>query len=389
MVDKTGQRNHFATMEGALVFLASAAGTIAKADERDNIDARAKYDQIEAMTGNNSHRASVDENNTPQMNQEEIHSSYMLRQNSQLQYATSHRSSLDNGAQSSRSMSCNDSVTNQQQNQQDYPSISSRHNSIDNNKSQIYPFMNPTRNKRMMMPAAESGYAVRPKASKKLSSIEYIGPAPHGILTEDEAERLINLFFSTMHPYFPHIPKFLHSLKVLSGYPILLCAILTISSRYHPFENNASSLQNGNVPRNIEVHDRLWLYVQRLISQTVWAEASTRSIGTIFAFLLFTEWNPRAIHWRWSDYANKAEEGGNESEAGMGGLNLQGGGIGAIHATTAALGGKSGSGDGNDGNAAVGGLNLAGLGAMRRSHRMAWMLIEVQCVWLKIWGLWK
>ncbi|KAG5421985.1 ARO80 [Candida metapsilosis] len=374
-VDKTGQRNHFATMEGALVFLASAAGTIAKADERDNIDARAKYDQIEAMTGNSSHRPSVDENNTPQVHQEDVSSPHIQRQNSQSHYVASHRSSIDIGAQTSHPMSRNNSITSQQPNQ-NYPPSSSRHDSIDG-KAQIYPYMNPTRNKRMTMPAAESGYAVRPRASKKLSSIEYIGPSPQGILTEEEAERLINLFFSTMHPYFPHIPKFLHSSKVLSGYPILLCAILTISSRYHPFENNASSLQNGNVPRNIEVHDRLWLYVQRLISQTVWAEASTRSIGTIFAFLLFTEWNPRAIHWRWSDYANKAEEGGNDNDNGMaGGLNSQGGSIGAMHAATAALGAKSGnSADGMDGNASAGGQNLAGLGAMRRSHRMAWMLI--------------
>lgn len=375
---KTGQQsNHFATMEGALVFLASAAGTIAKADERDNIDARAKYDQIEAMTGHNSHRASIDDNNTlPQLHPENPISPYMQTQNSQSQFSTSHRASIDNSVQISHSVSRHDSLSTQQPNQQqEYQPSSSRHDSIDNNKAQIYPYMNPTRNKRMTMPAAESGYAVRPKASKKPSSIEYIGPAPHGILTEDEAERLINLFFSTMHPYFPHIPKFLHSLKVLSGYPILLCAILTISSRYHPFENNASSLQNGNVPRNIEVHDRLWLYVQRLISQTVWAEASTRSIGTIFAFLLFTEWNPRAIHWRWSDYANKAEEGGIESESGIvgSGLNTRSDGIGTAFAGVA--GAKSSSVDGADGNSAVGGQNLAGLGAMRRSHRMAWMLI--------------
>ncbi|KAI5961187.1 ARO80 [Candida pseudojiufengensis] len=244
------EKNNFSTMEGALVFLASAAGTFAKADERDHIDARTKYNEIESMT--------------------------------------------------------------------------------EKQRNETIPqYIKPT-GKRMTMPAAENGSSVRPKASTRLANIDYIGE--NGILTESEAENLINLFFTTMHPFFPHIPKFLHSSKVLAGYPILLCAILTISSRYHPFENNNT---NTAVPRNIEVHDRLWLYVQRLISQTVWAEASTRSIGTIFAFLLFTEWNPRAIHWRWSDYANKAEEG---AEAPVNG-------------------------------------SLAGLGAMRRSHRMAWMLI--------------
>ena len=49
---------------------------------------------------------------------------------------------------------------------------------------------------------------------------------------------------------------------------------------------------NGAVPRHIEVHDRLWLYVQRLISQTVWAEASTRSIGTVLHFVIYRMESP-------------------------------------------------------------------------------------------------
>jgi ribosomal protein S8 len=199
---------------------------------------------------------------------------------------------------------------------------------------------------RLTMPAFESASAVRPRASTKLSNIDYIG-GPNGILNEQEAETLINYFYSTMYPFFPYLPKFLQSPNVLASYPILLCAILTIASRYHPFENNVGSTGEGGVPRNIEVHDRLWLYVQRLISQTVWAEASTRSLGTVFAFLLFTEWNPRAIHWRWSDYANKAEETNDDN-----------------------FSYKPDTKDSSGGSE-----NLAGLGAMRRSYRMAWMLI--------------
>lgn len=260
---------HFSTMEGALVFLANAAGTIAKADERDNIDAHKKHKQLESGQSTESPvvaPAPVPRLSVPQLS---------------IPYKPSHR--------------------------------------------------------RLMMPAVESAEAVRPRGSSDLLSIDYIG-GPNGIVSEDEARKLIHLFFTTMHPYFPHIPKFLHSPLVLSGYPILLCAILTILARYHPFDNNVSTNSTSGVPRNIEVHDRLWLYVQRLISQTVWAEASTRSIGTVFAFLLFTEWNPRAIHWRWLDYANRAE-------------------------------------DGPDVTLAAGADEPTGLGAMRRSDRMAWMLI--------------
>ncbi|ODV80359.1 uncharacterized protein CANTADRAFT_89915 [Suhomyces tanzawaensis NRRL Y-17324] len=299
---KQSPSNHFSTMEGALVFLAKAAGTIAKADERDNIDARAKHEQLEAQEKPAS---------TPDPAR------------------LSTLSSVPPPA----------------------PAPSFR-------PSHVPPYMKPGhQGKRMTMPAAENGFAVRPKGSNKLSSIEYIGE-PNGILSEAEAERLIHLFFTTMHPFFPHIPQFLHSPKVLSAYPILLCTILTISSRYHPFENNVGV--NGGVPRNIEVHDRLWLYVQRLISQTVWAEASTRSIGTIFAFFLFTEWNPRAIHWRWSDYANKAEEANDE---------------GMYAGAGAASNGTGLNGSNNPGKESDSEPNLAGLGAMRRSYRMAWMLI--------------
>lgn len=299
----TEPNNHFSTMEGALVFLAKAAGTIAKADERDNIDARAKHEQIEARISNDN---SVVNSDSSSKNVNDNNFELAAPNNS-----SNH--SIDSTKYSS-------------------PSITSYTKPLDIGKTLSMP--------------AESGYMVRPKGSNKLGNIEYIG-GPNGILTEDEAETLIHLFFTTMHPYFPYIPKFLHSPTTLSGYPILLCAILTIASRHYTLDTHPNT---SGVARNIEVHDRLWLYVQRLISQTVWAEASTRSIGTVFAFLLFTEWNPRAIHWRWSDYANKAEDINENSSSAS---NEFGTSLSSTQDEP----------------------NLAGLGAMRRSYRMAWMLI--------------
>lgn len=304
-------QGHFSTMEGALVFLAKAAGTIAKADERDNIDAQQKHAQIEASlkpkewSGDNT--ASI---------------SSLLNSDLVPLGAAAEQAESDD--------SVTDSVHHPPEIAPSYPSPYSLH------------LAKPATR---LIPLPERPEMVRPKASNKLSNFDYIGK-PNGLLREDEAERLIHLFFTTMHPYFPFIPKYLHLPKVLAGYPILLCSILTISSRYHPFEDD--SPVHGGVPRHIEVHDRLWLYVQRLISQTVWAEASTRSIGTIFAFLLFTEWNPRAIHWKWSDYANTAEDNDNASLVQDSRLDLE---------------------PRNDLE------NLAGLGATRRSYRMAWMLI--------------
>lgn len=302
---ESDSNEHFSTMEGALVFLAKAAGSIAKADERDNIDARAKHEQIEARISNNNSVVNSDSSSLRDVN--------------------------DNGYGLS--------VPNTSRNQGVY-------NSNFNSPQITSSYSKPLNLGRTLAMPLESGYLVRPSGANKLSSIEYIG-GPSGILTEDEAETLINLFFTTMHPYYPYIPKFLHSASVLAGYPILLCAILTIASRHYNFGRGTNI--NG-VAGNIEIHDRLWLYVQRLISQTVWAEASTRSIGTVFAFLLFTEWNPRAIHWRWSDYANKAED------------IKEGNSTGSNDFPTNIISSQDEP-------------NLAGLGAMRRSYRMAWMLI--------------
>ncbi|QLQ78293.1 hypothetical protein HG537_0A05400 [Torulaspora globosa] len=178
----------------------------------------------------------------------------------------------------------------------------------------------------------------RPKSSTRLTDIEYIGPGK--LITEDEAVKLIEVFFLTMHPFFPHIPLQLHDPSELVRYPLLLCAIITISARYHAF-HEIGLQDDKNQRRHIKVHEQLWVSCQKLISKTIWAEASTRSIGTVLAFLLFTEWNPRAIHWNWPDYANQGDDSGMEASE---------------WSTT--------EGDGG----------LSGMAAIRRSDRMNWML---------------
>lgn len=314
--------NHFSTMEGALVFLAKAAGTIAKADERDHIDAEKKHEQLEMSISSSSSERDMTKGSLSNILNPNINPSSNRMVRPDLQESSNHQR-----IPSSTPAPTNTSSTSSSTHQLHKTHLHQNHTHTNNHERP---------KQQRFVPLAEKPEMIRPKATNKLSNFEYIG-LPNGILSEEEAETLIHLFFTTMHPFFPFIPKFLHEPKVLAGYPILLCAILTIASRYHPFTQNVG---NGGVPRNIEVHDTLWLYVQRLISQTVWAEASTRSIGTIFAFLLFTEWNPRAIHWRWSDYANKAEDN-----------------------------------DANDTQKVDGETNLTGIGAMRRSYRMGWMLI--------------
>ncbi|KAG7191537.1 uncharacterized protein KQ657_003042 [Scheffersomyces spartinae] len=347
-------------MGGALAFLANAAGSMASADERDNIDAKERALQIEQIDRSSSQtpsqREGAAETTTGNVDDGNVDNNNINNDN-----FVGTGSGLGSGGGSgsgSGSGSCSGSGSrtgSRTGSQSDLGGDSS----TNGKKHSIPPLLNHLKHGRMIMPPAESIFATRPKAADSLGNIEYIGPLSEGgILTVEEAQRLINLFFTTMHPFFPHLPIFLRNPDILPQYPILLCAIITIASRYHPFENNVG---NSLIPRHIEVHDRLWLYVQRLISQTVWAEASTRSIGTVFAFLLFTEWNPRAIHWRWADYANKAEDEGSSNST-----------TASTITNTEKPRGNSG-GSSNASNHYE--QNLAGFGAMRRSDRMGWMLI--------------
>lgn len=276
-----------------MVYLAHVAGNIAKADDRDRIDAKQRIAQLEDSfpTG----RSSPSYERKESVDTEPI---------------------IDSFGHGNSTFPPNDS------------------------------------NGRYSIPPPKSTLLIRPKPGARLSDIEYIcksypNQSSGGdyqpldsqlgyLLTENESRRLIKLFFTTMHPFYPYIPQELQDPNVLPGYPMLLCTILAISTRYHllpdkigewdykynddtmipkpsPSLSTATNSINHILPfapgeRHIAVHEQLWIYSQRLMSMTVWGESSSRSIGTLFSFLLFTEWNPRAIHFRWSDYANNEDD---------------------------------------------------------------------------------
>ncbi|KAG5355228.1 Transcriptional activator ARO80 [Yarrowia sp. E02] len=212
--------------------------------------------------------------------------------------------------------------------------------------------------------------SVRPLAS--LGDMELI--RTRKILTEEEALNLIDFFFHTMHPFYPFIPKELHSGSVLADYPILLAAILTIASRYHSLPEPVVVHENpGNqkkASRAAQIHSKMWIYCQQMISRSIWGEASSRSLGTVYAFLLFSEWNPRAIHWRWFDYANPRFDT-TDSEV--------------YHDVELSVGASPDSARRNTpGQSGFSVQNESdckdvdekgGLGASRRSDRLAWMMI--------------
>jgi hypothetical protein len=177
---------------------------------------------------------------------------------------------------------------------------------------------------------------VSPDSKVKLVDSDLV--AKQKIVTAEEATVLVNYFFEALHPFYPFIPESLHSADNIADMPILLAAITTLASRYYVPEIAAHEDKKVIEDECYAIHKKLWDYCQKLISETVWAEASTRSIGTVFSFLLFSEWNPRAIHQRWHDYANPEGQEGPECT--------------------------------NPNEA-----SHAGLGAARRSDRMSWMLI--------------
>lgn len=121
-----------------------------------------------------------------------------------------------------------------------------------------------------------------------LSTFSYIGPDK--ILTEEHARTLLTFYFDYLHPFYPFLPENCTSPEMLTVYPILFCAVLTVAARYAP-----GASEN-------KVHDHLWIECQKLFLNSVWGEALLRSVGTVFAFLVFTEWNPRAIHYEGIDY---------------------------------------------------------------------------------------
>ncbi|GMG21306.1 unnamed protein product [Ambrosiozyma monospora] len=282
--------NQSIASNSTIVFLAHLGGRPAQADDRDRIDARERIEKLES------------------------------RLSSKRSYSKSNHSSVVDGASESPSIV---SPSNTYVAPSSVASLQNDGLTPDEYLNERFGHDNPLfptiRNNRLAMPRIESTLNIRPKPTSKLSDIDYIGEK--SVITEEEARRLIKLYTITMHPFFPYVPEELLDPDVLPGYPMLLCAILSISSRYHTMEMVNGTPHATPTNRHIEIHEQLWIYCQRLISMTVWGEQSSRTIGTLLSFLLFTEWNPRAIHFRWSDYANSPEDDQNNSDESYAGLS--------------------------------------------------------------------
>ena len=147
-----------------------------------------------------------------------------------------------------------------------------------------------------------------------------------GLFSAEEALAYVDHFYNFFAPFSP-IPSsiFKHPSqhpKLLEEEPILTVTILMLASR------SMKLTGPGALSRSYVIHDRLWKYLQAMISRVFWSEENFfgrvgpitpfsqsmsgcrtdsgsyvgvsssifRSVGTCEALLLLLEWHPRALH---------------------------------------------------------------------------------------------
>ncbi|GES63619.1 C6 transcription factor [Aspergillus terreus] len=120
-----------------------------------------------------------------------------------------------------------------------------------------------------------------------------------GWFTSREAVTFIDLFYKNMSPLSPILTDLYAHHKnhhwLVTRDPVLCCTILMISSRYHLLPGA------GGESRNFFIHHRLWQHCQQLVMRLTFGQERSsqpriRSIGTIEALLLMSEWHPRSLH---------------------------------------------------------------------------------------------
>lgn len=135
---------------------------------------------------------------------------------------------------------------------------------------------------------------------------------------------MVDHFYNFQSAFSPVVPEYFRShsqhATLIEEEPVLTIAILMIGSRYRKWTEPAA------VARSYIVHDRIWRYLQGMISRLFWSEdlfvgeflslkdpflgpgrgpRSTymdswshgfRTLGTCEALLLLLDWHPRALH---------------------------------------------------------------------------------------------
>ncbi|EXJ65909.1 uncharacterized protein A1O5_10885 [Cladophialophora psammophila CBS 110553] len=151
----------------------------------------------------------------------------------------------------------------------------------------------------------------------------------NGWFTAWEAMQYVEYFYDQLAPMTPVVfPDFRSPIKhhiLLADEPILALAILAIASRHMPLSGHAA------MSRSYQIHDKLWTHLRRQVERLLWGQeqfgggfcgggnnakihesntgqitwqGSLRTLGTIEALLLLTDWQPRALHFPPGDEEN-------------------------------------------------------------------------------------
>ena len=158
-----------------------------------------------------------------------------------------------------------------------------------------------------------------------------------GWFTAQEAMDYVQYFYDRLAPMTPiTTPDFKSPSKhasLLTDEPVLALTILAISSRH--LRPKGYSV----ISRSYEIHSKLWASLRRMVERLLWGQeqfgggfcgsgatrihestggqftwkGSLRTLGTIEALLLLTDWQPRALHFPPGDDDNRLLDGSLDS----------------------------------------------------------------------------
>jgi hypothetical protein len=121
-----------------------------------------------------------------------------------------------------------------------------------------------------------------------------------GVLSSSQAPSIDSCrFYKNISPLSPVLQPFTNDYdshkRLVAEEPLLCCTILMIASRHYHLPGA------GGAMRADFIHNRVWKHIEYLLQRiTLGAEkysvAKSRTIGSIQALLLITDWHPRSIH---------------------------------------------------------------------------------------------
>ncbi|KAI9928131.1 hypothetical protein ASPWEDRAFT_107678 [Aspergillus wentii DTO 134E9] len=148
-----------------------------------------------------------------------------------------------------------------------------------------------------------------------------------GWLTVEEAMAYVEYYYEHLAPLspivIPDFSQFSTHRSLLTDEPVLAVTILTTASRHMKPKGD------GAYTRSFYIHDRLWSYLRGMIERLFWGQekfggssskprsfdlaptsgvvnlkGNLRSLGTVEALLLLTDWHPRNLHFPPGDDEN-------------------------------------------------------------------------------------